>query len=522
MSTARSPPARPHLGIRPSNHFSSLDWGEDDAWDSTSDSESPRQSSAPRPVPAPVQNTSSSTSTLAFSYTHVSAPNPSSYPPRNEPPHPPKTGWTIVRTTQSDDVEQSNQDDSYDNIAANDVQPDTDVDGDMILGELDIDTSIVDPTAVTHAKSKEPKSSIRQDVDDVVNDPLHGIHYRHPTASPRKATKKLMREKSIKSNRRHKFVECLSNQDVNITELRKLSWAGIPDDLRPMAWQLLLGYLPLPTPLRITTLARKRQEYQSLVEVAFARDREGLDQQIWHQIEIDVPRTRPGVRLWMHAATQRSLERVLYVWAIRHPASGYVQGINDLVTPFFQVFLSSYIDSNPEDFDPALLPKHVLDAVEADSFWCLSRLLDGIQDNYIFAQPGIQRSVRRMAELVARIDAPLAAHLEGQNVEFMQFAFRWMNCLLMREISVQNTIRMWDTYLAEGPDAFSQFHLYVCSAFLVKWSDKLRQMDFQGIIMFLQSLPTQGWGDHEIEMLLSEAFVLNSIWHNAQSHFTGK
>ena len=42
---------------------------------------------------------------------------------------------------------------------------------------------------------------------------------------------------------------------------------------------------------------------------------------------------------------------------------------------------------------------------------------------------------------------------------------------------------------------------------------------FQGIIMFLQSLPTQGWGDHEIEMLLSEAFVHYSTWHNAQSHF---
>jgi len=115
-----------------------------------------------------------------------------------------------------------------------------------------------------------------------------------------------------------------------------------------------------------------------------------------------------------------------------------------------------------------------------------------------------------------------SAHLESQNVEFMQFAFRWMNCLLMREISVKNTIRMWDTYLAEGPDAFSQFHLYVCSAFLVKWSDKLRDMDFQGIIMFLQSLPTQGWTDHNIELLLSEAFVLKSVWHNAQSHFSGK
>lgn len=68
---------------------------------------------------------------------------------------------------------------------------------------------------------------------------------------------------------------------------------------------------------------------------------------MWHQIEIDVPRTRPGVPLWSCLTAQRSLERILYVWAIRHPASGYVQGINDLVTPFFQVFLSAYIGERP-------------------------------------------------------------------------------------------------------------------------------------------------------------------------------
>ena len=36
-------------------------------------------------------------------------------------------------------------------------------------------------------------------------------------------------------------------------------------------------------------------------------------------------------------------ERILYIWALKHPASGYVQGINDLVTPFFVVFLSQHI-----------------------------------------------------------------------------------------------------------------------------------------------------------------------------------
>jgi hypothetical protein len=85
--------------------------------------------------------------------------------------------------------------------------------------------------------------------------------------------------------------------------------------------------------------------------------------------------------------------------------------------------------------------------VEADSFWCLTKLLDGIQDNYIFAQPGIQRQVAALRDLVHRIDAPLTNHLASQGVEFIQFSFRWMNCMLMREVSVKNTIRMWDTYM---------------------------------------------------------------------------
>lgn len=39
-------------------------------------------------------------------------------------------------------------------------------------------------------------------------------------------------------------------------------------------------------------------------------------------------------------------ERILFIWAIRHPASGYVQGINDLVTPFFVVFLSEFVSKS--------------------------------------------------------------------------------------------------------------------------------------------------------------------------------
>ena len=60
------------------------------------------------------------------------------------------------------------------------------------------------------------------------------------------------------------------------------------------------------------------------------------------QVLVDVPRTNPDVPLLHTEFVQRSLERVLYVWALRHPASGYVQGVNDLATPFYAVFLSPW------------------------------------------------------------------------------------------------------------------------------------------------------------------------------------
>ena len=285
-----------------------------------------------------------------------------------------------------------------------------------------------------------------------------------------------------------------------MNELRNLAWKGVPEEVRSMSWQILLGYLPTSSERRVATLERKRKEYlegirqafgspgsevespiTSKVKNSFSQGRSrGLDENVWHQISIDVPRTSPHIELYGYEATQRSLERILYLWAIRHPASGYVQGINDLVTPFWQVFLGCYItDSDIESgMDPGQLPRLVLDSVEADSFWCLTKLLDGIQDNYIFAQPGIVRQVGALRDLTTRIDIGLAKHLEREGIEFMQFSFRWMNCLLMREVNVKCTIRMWDAYMAEE-QGFSEFHVYVCAAFLVKWTDQLVKMDFQ-------------------------------------------
>jgi len=78
-------------------------------------------------------------------------------------------------------------------------------------------------------------------------------------------------------------------------------------------------------------------------------------------------------------------------------------------------------------------------------------------------------------------------HLQRHDIDYLQFSFRWMNNLLMRELPLRCTIRLWDTYLAE-PDGCGSILLYVCAAFLCHWRDKLtKQNDFQVcLVQYLQ------------------------------------
>jgi hypothetical protein len=194
---------------------------------------------------------------------------------------------------------------------------------------------------------------------------------------------------SIRVNKFHKL---LSEPVVDLDALRELAWSGIPSELRPLCWRLLLGYLPPNRSRQAQVLTRKRREYADMVpEFYEIENSERSEDEIGalRQVSVDVPRTAPTVPFFHEPVIQKSLERMLYIWGIRwaagcnrgrgcvcaacdgqphnqmpapadtdcnqprpkakpthvdptarHPASGYVQGMNDLVTPFLSVFLS--------------------------------------------------------------------------------------------------------------------------------------------------------------------------------------
>ena len=156
-----------------------------------------------------------------------------------------------------------------------------------------------------------------------------------------------------------------------------------------------------------SVIQQKRQEYKVIVS-RYMNDGVRKDEDAFHQISIDVPRTSPSETLFREPRLREALLRVLYCCSIRRPASGYVQGMNDLATPLFDVFLRKYEEKTNDlgnDVQSFIkVDSEVWMNIEADVYWCLAKLLDRVQDNFTFNQAGLYKQIALLKEIVQRAD----------------------------------------------------------------------------------------------------------------------
>ena len=132
----------------------------------------------------------------------------------------------------------------------------------------------------------------------------------------------------LSNNSKHAKIEALiqSESSIEIEDLRKLSWPGLSHKARAKAWKILCGYVPGNSTRQIEVLQRKQEEYQRYVDLYFPTKDSADHQDTYRQIHIDIPRMSPVVGLFQQRCVQEIFERILFIRAIRHPASSYVQG----------------------------------------------------------------------------------------------------------------------------------------------------------------------------------------------------
>lgn len=339
----------------------------------------------------------------------------------------------------------------------------------------------------------------------------------------------------VGSARGRRLETLLSETQVRKKALAEMVWLGVPDDCqRCEAWQLLLDYRPLVHLEQDVVLQHKRRKYQELrcgiYEGSSCSSKSGGEAKAaaLQQIRLDLPRTEvckgpgaPNLQAIVDSElVQALMERVLFVWAMQQPDTGYVQGMNDVLLPLLFVFLADRtgVDWAGEDFSTTLietLPVSTLNEIEADCYSCLATVLEEVLDYYIPGQPGLRHATDLLISELQKSNPCLIENLESQGAEIKILTMRTLGCLMVRELPLSTCVRLWDTCIAESAlgqrRGFSDFLINFITCFVTSHGNMLSTAPFDDLMDFLLRPPIRNIQSLNLSILISEAFVLGSM-----------
>ncbi|KAK9829211.1 hypothetical protein WJX72_004520 [[Myrmecia] bisecta] len=129
------------------------------------------------------------------------------------------------------------------------------------------------------------------------------------------------------------------------------------------------------------------------------------------------------------AASKRQAARLinlLLAYATHDPETGYCQGMSDLAAPFLSVF---------DD--------------DSMAFWCFERLMQKTRRNFRHDETGIRDQLRTLGNLLEKSDPVLFHRLRQIGAGECFFAYRMIIVLLRREMTLQQTVCLWEIMWAD-------------------------------------------------------------------------
>ncbi|KAJ9701616.1 hypothetical protein PVL29_006825 [Vitis rotundifolia] len=173
---------------------------------------------------------------------------------------------------------------------------------------------------------------------------------------------------------------------------------------------------------------------------AVSEDR--VSEWLWtlHRIVVDVVRTDSHLEFYEDTKNLARMSDILAVYAWVDPATGYCQGMSDLLSPFVVLF---------ED--------------NADAFWCFEMLLRRMRENFQMEGPtGVIKQLQALWHILELTDREMFGHLSRIGAESLHFAFRMLLVLFRRELSFSDALCMWEMMWAADFDESVAFKFENC------------------------------------------------------------
>lgn len=283
---------------------------------------------------------------------------------------------------------------------------------------------------------------------------------------------------------------------------------GLTPGARSQAWLFLMGVYPWDSSsqerddiYKVMVLQYETFKSQWKPKLKDPSDEYFLDQKF--RIDKDVQRTDRSLELYKNTDEGdptiedpddvanlknphlRSLEAILLTFNEFNGKLGYVQGMNDLLSPIY-----------------VTLQDEVL------AFWCFVKFMDRMERNFLSDQSGMKDQMTTLNELVQFMLPDLYLHLEKCDSSNLFFMFRMLLVWFKREFDWEDTIHLWEVLWTDYYS--SQFHLFVALAMLQK-NEKIVMAyltQFDEVLKYFNELQESGTVGFQLTDLLTRAELL--------------
>jgi hypothetical protein len=243
---------------------------------------------------------------------------------------------------------------------------------------------------------------------------------------------------------------------------------GLEPELRQEVWKFLLGYYDYKATDSERTVHRQQkvEEYYTMKKQWSTMSETQLDnfsalKERLHLIEKDVLRTDRCLPFFKDVEGRGLilLKDILVTYGMYNFDLGYVQGMSDLLSPIVIVM---------ED--------------EVDAFWCFVGFMDRVAGQFAEDQLGMKNQLVQVSNLIRLMLSTFWAYLKLQESENVYFCFRWLLCRFKRELSIEDTMRMWEVLWTNHRT--EQFHLFVCLGILLQHQEQImrKKLGFNDIL----------------------------------------
>eukprot|EP00211_Chloroparvula_japonica_P001086 CAMPEP_0119152796 /NCGR_PEP_ID=MMETSP1310-20130426/48315_1 /TAXON_ID=464262 /ORGANISM="Genus nov. species nov., Strain RCC2339" /LENGTH=579 /DNA_ID=CAMNT_0007145201 /DNA_START=28 /DNA_END=1767 /DNA_ORIENTATION=- len=233
----------------------------------------------------------------------------------------------------------------------------------------------------------------------------------------------------------------------------KVFSGGIAPPLRPLLWKFLLGFFPWESSQEERDIIQneKRAEYELYKGQwqSFTPDQlkgfSGFNYRV-ACVNKDAVRTDRGLEFFCGDgnANIETLRNILITYAIYNFDVGYCQGMNDILSPIMMV----------------------MDGHESDSFWCFKGFMDRIERNFEESQIGVQEQLKKLGEILSKVDPVFSQYLTENHLDHMFFCFRWLLIQFKREYPLDDVMRIWEVIWSNHLSG--EFEIYIALATLLR------------------------------------------------------